>query len=183
MCKSCAPFKLFEIKERNNGKKLESIQNPGLYCQAVLSGQSPFFWDDSAGVSQASDYACSVRTFRDPSYYFPPVTGAVAPYYKTPTPTAMPITTPENGAGATIIMNYVFRQQIRLWPSYQTGYQDDGPDVYFFPISDIMNDQMKLPTRWCPLLYEFTLDNYYNAITDLQSWYDNTNGWTVMTKR
>ena len=38
---------------------------------------------------------------------------------------------------------------------------------------------MKLPTRWCPLLFEFTPDTYSNAVTDLTGWYNSTNGWTL----
>ena len=63
----------------------------------LLTGQSPFFHDDDAGVSQASEYMADVFTYRDPRYYFPPVSGADnQTYYKDPTPTAMPILTPEN---------------------------------------------------------------------------------------
>ena len=69
---SCDPLRLFEINDRHLQKKIESIINPAIYCQTLLSGQSPFFYDDSAGVSQASEYCDDVFTYRGPRYYFPP---------------------------------------------------------------------------------------------------------------
>lgn len=177
---SCSPFRLFEIKERQLGKKLESIMNPALYCQAVLTGQSPFFWDDNAGVSQASEYCADVITFRDPRYYFPPVTIANnQTYYQDPTPTAMPILNPENGIATSRVMQQVLKQQMYLWPTDQSCTYDDGGEIYFFPISDLQNCPLKLPTRWCPLLFEFTPDTYSNAVTDVTGWYNSTNGWTL----
>lgn len=180
MRNSCSPFRLFEIKDRQLQKRLESIMNPALYCQAVLTGQSPFFWDDKAGVSQSSEYCADVITFRDPRYYFPPLTTANnQTYYQDPTPTAMPILTPESGISPTRVMQQVLKQQMYLWPTDQSCTYDDGGEVYFFPISDIQNCPMKLPTRWCPLLFEFTPDTYSNAVTDLTAWYNSTNGWTI----
>ena len=177
---SCAPFRLFEIKERQQQKKIESIINPGLYCQACLTGQSPFFFDSSAGVSQASEYCDDVLTYRDPGYYFPPVTTANnQSYYQNPTPTAMPVLTPENGAGASRVMSQVLKQQMYLWPTDQNCNRDDGGDITFFPISDFQNCPMKLPTRWCPLLFEVTPDVYSNAVTDINGTYSSTNGWTL----
>ena len=51
---SCDTFRLFEIKDRQLQKKIESIINLPLYCQTLLSGHSSFFYDDYDGVSQAS---------------------------------------------------------------------------------------------------------------------------------
>jgi hypothetical protein len=176
---SCAPFKLFEIKDRTSGKLISSIQYPGLYAQAMLSGSSPFFYDASAGLPEAMDYASSVHTFRDPAWYWQPVTTASGSYYSVPTPTAMPLLFPEAGAGSTRTMVEVQKQQMSLFPSDQTASYDDGSDVYFIPIDHLLQTPMKLPTRWCPLLFEFTLDQYANAIVDVLSTYNSTNGWTV----
>ena len=67
-------------------------------------------------------------------------------YYQDPTPTAMPILTPENGAGRSRVMSIMLKQQMYLWPSDQNCSRYDGGDIYFFPISDFQNCPMKLPT-------------------------------------
>ena len=110
---SCDPFHLFEIKDRQLQNKIESIINPALYCQTLLSGQSPFFYYVYAGVSQASEYCADVFTYRDPRYYFPPVSTANNQTYdQDPTPTAMPILTPENGAGTSPVMSQIVETAI-----------------------------------------------------------------------
>ena len=174
MKNSACPFARFTVRDRDGNDPIDTIENPGLYSQALLSAQVADFWSTDENVGHATDVAAQVHTFYDPKVTFVKSTNAAAtemiPSGLLPMVSSTVLNTNPPSSGTYYrVFPEVQAQQMVIWPSYNTCSKDDASFIKFYPCSDFMNSKQLIYANLNKLTLEFEVNSYGSAITDVRN--------------